>query len=187
MKINITHQAISLFSAGIVAAFSLLTPAIAADKGALTSKDKAFINEATEGGLTEIQMGEMGKEKATNADVKSVAEMLVTDHTKANAELKKIATAKGAEVPDSPGATQKANLMLLKTKKGASFDAAFADDSVKDHKATIALFEKAAKELDDPDLKAFAEKTLPTLKEHLAMSERAAASATKEKAKADKS
>ena len=166
-----------------VATFSL-TPqqAFAEDKG-ISSKDQTFVTNAAEGGLAEVKMGKLGKEKGTGSEVKMLSNMLVTDHTKANAKLEKIANSLGAKVPTSTGATQEADYLLLKARSGHSFDKAFAEQSVKDHQTTIELFEKEAKEGDDPALKAFAEKTLPTLKEHLSMSQRAAAETTKKDSK----
>jgi len=185
MKPNHYPKTIALFSlvVAVVAALSLTSqPAAAEDKG-ISSKDQTFVTNAAEGGLAEVKMGKLGKEKATSAEVKSLAEMLVTDHTKANAKLEKIATARGAKVPKSTGSVQEANYLLLKARSGDSFDAAFAEQSVKDHQTTIELFEKEAKEGDDPALKSFAEKTLPTLKEHLSMSQRAAAATSKKTSK----
>ena len=166
-----------------VAAFSLLPgQAMAEDKG-ISSKDQTFVTNAAEGGLAEVKMGKLGKEKGTSSEIKMLSDMLVTDHTKANEKLKKIATELGAKVPESPGSMQEANYLLLKARSGHSFDKAFAEQSVKDHQTTIDLFEKEAKEGDDTALKAFAEKTLPTLKEHLSMSQRAAAATTKKESK----
>jgi putative membrane protein len=96
------------------------------------------------------------------------------DHTKAGANLDQIVTARGGTTSKSPGAMQKAHILLLKTKSGDSFDKAFAETMVSDHKEAVALFEKASTDLDDADLKEFAKKTLPTLKHHLMASERLA-------------
>lgn len=163
-----------------VAALSMMPQQAAAEEKGISSKDQTFVSDAAEGGLAEIKMGKLGKEKGISPDIKMLSNMLVTDHLKANKKLEKIASEIGAKVPTSTGATQEADYLLLKARSGHSFDKAFAEQSVKDHQTTIDLFEKEAKEGDDPALKAFAEKTLPTLKEHLSMSQRAAASLTKE-------
>lgn len=127
-----------------------------------------------------MKAGELAKEKSKNAKVKSFAEMLVTDHSKANSKLKAMAKAKGVEAPAGPGLVQQGKLKLLGLKDDG-FDKAFADQSVSDHKSTIDMFEKAIKELKDADLKAFAEKTLPTLKHHLSEAEKLHASLEKAK------
>ncbi len=145
-----------------------------ADDSKLTSKDKSFITDASEAGATEIKESEMANKTSSNAEVKSLADMMIADHQKAGAELEKIAASKGGEVSKSPGVKQEAGIVLLKTKSGASFDKAFAEDMVSDHKEAVELFTKASADLDDPELKAFAEKTLPTLKHHLEMAEKLA-------------
>lgn len=161
------------FAAASLTASAQNTSNDTAGKSGLSDKDKAFIKDAAHGGAMEVQMGKLGEEKATSGEVKVLAGRLVKDHTKANAELEKIVTSKGGEVPKSPSIMQDANLKLLGTKSGTSFDKSFAEDAVKDHQKDVAAFEKAAKELDDPELRAFAAKTVPTLKEHLSMAEKA--------------
>ena len=98
---------------------------------------------------------------------KSIGEMMVTDHAKANANLTKVATAKGVKLPDK--LDKKHAMMVDKMTKlsGKEFDTAYVSEMVEDHKKDVAEFEKAANELSDPDLKAFAKETLPTLKKHL--------------------
>jgi putative membrane protein len=150
-----------------------------ADDSKLTSKDKSFITDASEAGATEIQESELANKKSSNAEVKSLADMMIKDHTKAGAELEKIATSKGGNPSKSPGVAQKADILLLKSKSGSSFDKAFAEDMVSDHKKAVELFTKASTDLDDADLKAFAEKTLPTLKHHLEAAEKLAESVGK--------
>ena len=96
---------------------------------------------------------------------------MVTDHGKANAELKTLADSKGVEVATDLTLMAKAKAKLLDAKTGADFDRAFAEAMVKDHKDAVSAFEKAANEAKDGDVKAFATKTLPTLKMHLSMAE----------------
>ena len=158
--------------------FSVITIARAGDSK-LTSKDKSFITDASEAGATEIQESELANKTSSNADVKSLADMMIKDHTKAGAELEKIVTAKGGEASKSLGVEQKANILLLKTKSGDSFDKTFAEIMVSDHKTAVKLFEEAATNLDDADLKEFARKTLPTLKHHLMSAEKLAAKLAK--------
>jgi putative membrane protein len=139
-----------------------------------SSKDKSFITDASEAGATEIKESELANKTSSSAAVKSLADMMIKDHREAAAKLEKIVTAKGGETSKSPGVKQDANILLLKAKSGASFDKSFAESMVSDHKEAVALFEKASTDLDDPELKAFAAKTLPTLKHHLMASEKLA-------------
>lgn len=104
-----------------------------------------------------------------------MAERLVTDHQKTNEALKTIADSKGVNLPDEPALIMKGKLKLLEKKEGVEFDKAFAEHTVNDHKGDIKAFEKMAGKAGDADVKSFARKTLPTLKEHLALAGKAAA------------
>ncbi len=143
-----------------------------AEKSAPSAAAKTFVTNAAEGGHDEVRAGELAQKQSKNQDVKSFGEMLVHDHEKANAELKEIATAQGIEVPAEPSLMQQGELKLLGLKSGDSFDKAFVDQEVKDHKTTIAMFEKASKDIDDAKLQAFAKKTIPHLKHHLEAAEK---------------
>ncbi len=158
---------IVLANAGFAAA-----PAGTAAPAKLAAGDEIFVKKAASGGMLEVKLGEAAKEKASSQDAKDFAAMMVADHTKANDDLKSIATSKGAEVPTDLNAKDKASFDKLSKLSGAEFDKAYAKDMVKDHKEDIAEFERASKSLKDPDLKAFAEKTLPTLKAHLEHAEK---------------
>lgn len=95
---------------------------------------------------------------------------MVDDHIEAGDELRSIAGGKNIEVPgDAPRPPAQAAMAKLETLTGAAFDRAYVDDQIRDHEKTIALFEREAKSDKDAELKAFAEKTLPALKEHLTM------------------
>ncbi len=135
----------------------------------LSKKDAKFINAAAEGGLMEVQMGELAQQKGQSADAKALGQRLITDHTKANDELKQLASGKGVTVPSAlPDHQQK---MVDKLSSASDFDKTFKDMAVKDHKKDIKEFEKASKKCDDADIKAWVTKTLPTLQEHLRMAE----------------
>lgn len=144
--------------------------ALAADSK-VDMSDKSFMNDAAEGGIAEVNAGQAAQSKSSNPDVKAFGEHMVTDHTKANEELKALAATKSVELPTSPSLVQQAKAKLLDRKSGADFDSSYADLMVTDHKKTVKLFEKEASEGDDADVKAFASKTLPTLKMHLKMAE----------------
>jgi len=148
-------------SAGIPA-----SPATGA--GPLNAADKAFLTQAAEGGLYEVAVAKLAADKATDPAIKSYATMLVDHHTQANDQLKQVATSKGLTLTsDLPAAKQK-KLDELGKATGATFDRQFVQTvGINDHKTDIALFEKAAKNAKDNDVRSFAETTLPTLKEHL--------------------
>jgi putative membrane protein len=140
--------------------------------GATSSMDPAdndFMTKAAQGGLSEVNMGNMAASKATNADVKAFGNRMVTDHSKANDELKQLAATKGVVLPGDVSAEQKKTMDSMSSKNGKDFDKAYMDDMVKDHEKDVKEFEKASKSAKDADLKAWATKTLPTLQEHLKM------------------
>jgi putative membrane protein len=133
--------------------------------------DSRFAMTAAEGGMLEVELGRLASTKAMNAEVKDFAARLVTDHTKANAELTEIAGNKSLMLPTQEQVKAKHQGMIGKLEKleGAAFDREYMAAMVKDHDKDVALFEKQAKSGRDPALQAFAEKTLPTLREHQKM------------------
>ena len=145
-------------STGTMAATSSMDPA-----------DSDFMMKAAQGGMAEVNMGNMASSKATNADVKKFGDRMVTDHSKANDELKQLASTKGVTLPTDVNDEQKKAMDMMSSKNGKDFDKAYIDDMVKDHETDVAEFEKASKNAKDADLKAWATKTLPTLQEHLKM------------------
>jgi putative membrane protein len=142
------------------------TVALGAD--AISAAD--FTKKAGEAGVAEVEMGKLGAAKATNADVKAFAQKMVTDHTKANKELAAAAKAKGLEVPTEPGLMHKGMKEKFDHQSAdTDFNHDFMQQMVRDHKATVELFETAANDTTlDAELRALAKKTLPTLKQHLA-------------------
>jgi len=135
--------------------------------------DQAFANEAAQGGLAEVDMGNMAASKATNADVKSFGNRMVTDHTKLNDELKQLASTKGITLPSDVSDAEKKDMDGMSAKSGKDFDKSYIDDMVNDHEKDVAAFEKASKDLKDADLKTWATNSLPTLKEHLKLAKAA--------------
>jgi len=136
---------------------------------AVDSADKSFLKDAYEDGLAEVKLAELAGSKTGNAEVKTFAQHMVTDHTKANAELKTLADNKKVEVPAEPSTTAKGKAKLLDGKTGADFDKAYVKQAVSDHEKAVKAFAKAAAQAKDADVKAFAVKTLPTLEGHLKM------------------
>jgi len=135
------------------------------------SADSKFAMDAAKGGLMEVEMGRMAADHATNPEVKQFAQRMVTDHTKANDELKSVASQKGITLPASLDASDKAKMDKMSKMSGEAFDKAYMDDMVKDHKKDVAEFRKEANGGKDADIKGFASKTLPTLEEHLKMAQ----------------
>jgi putative membrane protein len=135
-------------------------------------RDKRFVKEASKGGLAEEAMGRLALEKAHGAGVKQLGQKLVDDHSKANQELKQLAQQKGLDLADSTDKKADKHIEHLKSLSGAEFDRAFVQHMIKDHEKDIKKFETQAKKGKDAELKAFAEKCLPKLREHQAMAQK---------------
>ena len=130
-----------------------------------SKKDQEFMTKAAAGGLYEVQAGTLAQDKGRSPSVKSFGAMLIKDHTTANEELKALASSKGVTLPTAVPADKKKRLDKIAQAK--DFDKEFVDEvGVDDHKHDIKLFEKASTDADDAQVKAFAAKTLPTLKAH---------------------
>ena len=138
-------------------------------KGRMSGADRAFMLKAAGAGLYEVEVSKLAADKAESADVKKYASMLVDDHTKANAELTALAEARGVKLPSQPPADKRQRITQLTTMSGASLDRAYIKQvGIGDHKADIALFEKASRTGKDPEIKAWVDGKLPTLREHMA-------------------
>lgn len=128
-----------------------------------------FMRDAAQGGMAEVKMGELAGSKAQNAEVKQFGQRMVTDHSKANDELKAVAAKKSVTLPTEVNAKQMEDMSKLQKLSGAEFDKEYVKMMVEDHEKDVADFQKQAETGTDADAKAFAAKTLPTLKEHLQM------------------
>jgi putative membrane protein len=139
----------------------------------LSRGDRKFIQDVAGSGMFEVQAAQLASAKATNPEVKSFASKLVDDHQQANNELVQIANAKKVELPAAPPKGKRHEVEKLGKASGANFDKQFMQQvGIKDHQADIKKFEKASKDVKDPQLKAWVEKTLPHLREHLAMAQK---------------
>jgi putative membrane protein len=125
------------------------------------------VKEAAEGGAAEVELGKLATERATNPDVKSFGQRMVDDHGKAGAELKEMAASKNIAVSTDLGPKEKALRDRLMKLEGAAFDRAYMDAMIKDHETDMEAFGTESRSGHDPEIKAWATKTLPTLEEHL--------------------
>ncbi len=113
------------------------------------------MKKAARGGMMEVAMGRMAEQKGQNDDVKSFGKRMVTDHGKANDQLKKIAAQKNVKLP------------AKEPTVSWSSDKAYIDMMVKDHEKDLAEFKEEANSGSDPDVKKFAEDTAKVVEEHL--------------------
>jgi putative membrane protein len=131
--------------------------------------DDAFVAKAAQGGMAEVELGKLASEKASADAVKQFGQRMVTDHGKANDELKTLAANKKMTLPSDIGAENKALRDRLMKLSGATFDQAYMKAMVADHVKDVNEFRMESKSGKDADVKAWAAKTLPTLEEHLKM------------------
>lgn len=163
-------QLIGMLAAGLLA----LAPGFAQSTGSanrMAGADHTFVTKAAEGGIAEVKLGQLAQQKASDTAVKSFGEQMVTDHSKANDELKTLASSKGLTLPSDMSAKEKADYDRLSKLSGAAFDKAYMQMMVADHRTDVNEFKRESQHGMDPDVKAFAAKTLPTLEHHLQMAQ----------------
>ncbi len=135
--------------------------------GPLVKQDREFVDDAAQGGLYEVRAGQLAQQKTMADEVKQFGKRMVDDHTAVNGRLQQLAQQKGLTLPQQLDKKHQDKIDSLAKKTGADFDKAYIDAMVDDHKNDVDTFDKMSKDAKDPDLKAFATSTLPTLREHL--------------------
>ena len=150
-------------------------------KNTLSSDDKKFIEKAAQGGVAEVQMGKLAAQKAQSAQVKQFGERMAKDHASANDKLTHIASQKGVTPASDMDSSSKREYDKLQKLSGAQFDQEYMKTMVSDHEKDVKEFQSEAKSAKDPEVKSFAQSTLPTLEEHLKMAKQAEAAAKAEK------
>ena len=136
---------------------------------AVEPSDAEFATKAAVGGMAEVELGKMALTKATNTQLKEFAEMMVSDHGKANEELMLIAKKKNITLPAAVDEDHQKKMNDLSKKSGKDFDKAYAEAMVDGHKSTLKLMQDESKDGKDADIKAFASKTTPVVQAHLDM------------------
>jgi len=141
----------------------------AAKKSALQGNDGKMIREIAQADLAEVAAGKLGASKAQSGEVKNFAQHMVDDHGKHLAEVRKMAKAKGVQLPSTPAKKHQDAMKKLESASGTGFDKAFMDMMVKDHEEALKLVQATAKNAKDKDLRADAQKTAPVIGKHLEM------------------
>jgi putative membrane protein len=139
--------------------------------GKLASSDAAFVKEAAQGGLLEVELGKIAQTKASDDKVKEFGKKMEQDHGKANQDLTKLAADKGVQIANELDSKHKSTVTKLEKLSGAKFDKAYMDAMVSDHKTDVKKFTSESEKGKDADVKKFATDTLPTLKSHLQLAE----------------
>lgn len=152
-----------LFAAASLVALLAAAPAIAAE--AMSAKD--FVRQAQEGNMAEVELGRIAQNMAQSQDVKGFAEGMVNDHGKAMDQLTELAKDKNIDLPGKLDDAHQKKAEKLQGMKGAEFDQAYLSDMVKDHQREVQRYQQAQKSVDDSDIKAYIQQTLPILQQHL--------------------
>jgi len=133
----------------------------------LSHGDTRFIRKVARASTNEVALSQLADGRSSNSDVKTFAQMMVTDHTQANSDLGVLAKAKGIEIGKQVDEGKLDNVSDLSTKSGADFDKAYAKLMVSAHDGAVDLFKDEAATGTDPDVVAFAKKYVGTLSMHL--------------------
>lgn len=163
--------ALSLLSLPAFAQTGTTTPTTPPAAEARPSRgDRGFMEQAAQNGHAEIEASRLATQKATDPQVQRFAQTMVDEHIRLGDELRTLARAKGVELPSEPSMMQRGRLKLLSTSNGNTFTRRYVEAfGIAAHEDTIKLFEEAAAEAKDPDVKAFASRGLPGLRRHLTM------------------
>ena len=168
---NMKTKIVSILPAAALAVcglFLLATHGMAEEKKTtLNSADERFVKNEVTAGKAVVKLAGLGAKKTERTDIRAFAEMLVTDHSKANEELTKLAGTKGVELSTEADPKHEETYQKLENESGPNFDKAFLAEIVSGHKKCVSDFEKASQDAKDDDLKAWAEKMVPALKAHL--------------------
>jgi putative membrane protein len=127
-----------------------------------------FMTKSASSSMMEIEASKLAQQKATNPQVKEFANMMVNDHTAASKEMSELATSKNITLPDSMSSDHMDHVRDLRDKTGADFDKAYMDRMLSAHENDVERFEDVAEDAgyEDTEVKAFANKTLPKLRQH---------------------
>jgi putative membrane protein len=131
--------------------------------------DKKFVRDAAIAGMTEVKLGQLAADKGSTDAVRQFGQKMADDHSKANTELKQLASQDNIPVPDSLDSKHQSVVDNLSKLSGPAFDKAYIKDQKKDHERAVQEFQNEANNGSNPDVKGFASKTLPTIQEHLSM------------------
>jgi putative membrane protein len=151
----------TLYRSLLVASAAFASVCSAADHSGLSHGDRTFFEKAAKSGAEEVAISQAALARLQNPQAKAFAQMMVSDHTSANEELRALAARKNVALPAKQPNTKK-----WSEGKERDYDEDYIEKMVKDHEDAVELFTKAAKKSDDPEVQAFAARTLPTLQQH---------------------
>lgn len=151
------------------AAASMDQMANASANSTMHSTDKMFVHKALQGGMAEVQLGQLALQKSSNDDVKQFAQKMIDDHTKLGDDMKPVAEQMGVKIPDSLSSKDKGTMTKLQALNGDAFDKAYIKDMVKDHETDQRAFKQEMTSTTDPQLKQVVTHGEEVITEHLQM------------------
>ena len=137
-------------------------------------QDKSFVRKALEGGMFEVQAGQLAAQKSSSQDVQQFGQKMVDDHTKMGDALKPIAAQMGVTAPTKLSKKDEASLTKLQGMSGSEFDNAYIKDMVSDHKKDLSDFKAEAGNTQNSDLRQAVQQGGQVISEHLQMAEQLA-------------
>lgn len=137
-------------------------------------QDRAFVHDALEGGMAEIQLGQLAATKGSSPDVKQFGQKMVEDHTKLGDQMKQVAQQIGAKTPKGLSKKDEALVAKLQSLNGQDFDNAYIEAMVKDHKKDAANFQQEAGNTQNQQLKQAVQQGSQVIDQHLQMIEQIA-------------
>jgi predicted outer membrane protein len=144
----------------------------AAGKSALDKADEKMLKAMAQANIAEIEAGKLAQSKSQNDQVKSFAQQMIDDHSKALSDVQALAQQKGVTLPTEPDAKHKAMATKLESLSGDAFDKEYmAKAGVSDHKAVHSALMRDEKKAKDADVKALASKMTPVVEQHLKSAE----------------
>lgn len=146
---------------------SKMASTTATNGNAITDDIRDFAQKAATGGMMEVELGNIAQKNSSTQQIKDFGKMMVDDHSKANSQLKDLASVKNISLPTLVTSDQQKEIDKLSKKTGADFDKAYVSMMVDDHKKDIKEFKDAQDKAKDADVKNFIINTLPVLQKHL--------------------
>lgn len=160
----------------IATSIALAGSLLAAQTQAASPSDAAFLKAAAQSGAAEIEASRLAQAQALQPELKRFADAMVAEHTQVAGELQALAERKQVRLPEGPSPRQKAELQRIGSARGDQFDTQYTQRfGLRAHREAVRLFERASRQARDPEVRAWAEKTLPALQHHLEMAQALAA------------
>jgi len=151
-----------------VSLFGLLAgPSFARRSSGVTGADRQFMIKTAQANIGEVKGGQLALTRAVASPARDFAQHMIDDHSRANVELKKLARQKGVRLPSDTDLKHKQMAHMLAARSGDAFDRAYLKAMIDGHRKVIAMFQSEVADGRDPDVKAWASQTLPTLQRHL--------------------